>query len=148
MKVLFFSFYYKFNIEVHPGVAVLSKALKQHGHETKLQPYFYLDKPLFQKTIDEFKPDMIGISATHMAVKQVEQLAQYLDTITDVPITLGGVFPILEPERALAIKGIDAVCVSEGTEGIVDFVEGRHPAVNYVYKNGEKGEVKPWSVSQ
>lgn len=145
MKVLFFSFYYKFSIEVHPGIAVLSAALKNRGHETRLQPYFYLDKNTFAKTIEEYKPDMIGISATHMAVSQVERLVDFLKQISAVPITLGGVFPILEPDRALGIEGIDAICIGEGVDGIIDYVEGRHPAPNYVYQDGRRGTRRSWS---
>lgn len=134
MRVLFFSFHNKTDIEVHPGIGVLSSALRLYGHETRLQPYFYFDGDTFTKTVNDFKPDLIGLSATHMAVEQVKHLAPFLKKITDAPVVAGGVFPILEPLAALNTEGVDAVCTGEGTEGIVEFLEGRHPAANFLYK--------------
>ncbi|WP_066501596.1 B12-binding domain-containing radical SAM protein [Abyssisolibacter fermentans] len=146
MRILFFSFYNKFDIDIHPGVAVLSAALKKHGHKTKLQPYFYYDEEIFKKTLSEFQPNVIGISATHMAVSQVKKLAKFLKQITNVPILLGGVFPILSSKEALSIEGIDAICIGEGVDGLLQFINGEKTATNYIFKdNPNEYKIENWS---
>lgn len=145
MKVMFFSFHNKFEAEIHPGIAVLSAVLKSEGHDVKLQPYFYYDENCFKQAVSSYKPDLIGLSATHMAVEQVKKLSVLLKRITDVPVILGGVFPILEPQKAIAIENIDAICIGDGCKGIVEFLNGQHPATNFVYKNMERGRVQTYS---
>ncbi|KGE19750.1 B12-binding domain-containing radical SAM protein [Paenibacillus wynnii] len=144
-KILFFSFYNKLDIEVHPGVAVLSAALKANGYQTKLQPYFYYDEERFTGMIRHFDPDFICISATHMAVEQVRKLAKFLKSATEAPVLLGGVFPILDRNLAASIEGVDAVCVGEGVEGLLQYISGIHPAVNIMYPGSSSVVDKGWS---
>lgn len=145
MKILFFSFYNKIDIEIHPGVGVLSQVSKMNGHETKLYPYFYYDEEDIKRVVSEYKPDIIGISATSMSEHQVKKICPFLKSITNVDIILGGIFSILEPEKALSIEGIDAVCIGEGSKGFLEYIEGKHPATNYIYKDKRKGAYECWS---
>lgn len=145
MKILFFSFYNKIDIEVHPGVGVLSTVLKKAGHKTRLYPYFYYDEKSITKEISSYKPDIIAISATSMSIFQVKRICPFIKSITNIPILLGGIFPILEPERALSIKEIDAICIGEGSKGFLEYLDGKHPATNYIYKNNKRGKYECWS---
>ncbi|MDF2880065.1 MAG: Radical domain protein [Clostridiaceae bacterium] len=146
MKILLITFYNKLEIEVHPGVGVLSTALKKAGHETKLYPYMYFSETDLITEISCYKPDFICISATSMSKQQVIKLGKFFKQITSVPILLGGIFPILEPDEAIKIIGIDAMCIGEGTDGILEYINNIHPATNFVYYNGQRGKYKKWNA--
>ena len=77
---------------------------------------------LFIKIIDEFKPDVIAVSFAEMDYIYGCSL---LEIIHDkkIPIIAGGVFPTLCPEIVIENPCIDAVCIGEGEDALVEFAE-------------------------
>ncbi|MHB8279888.1 MAG: cobalamin-dependent protein, partial [Candidatus Humimicrobiaceae bacterium] len=62
-------------LSYHYGLGSLSSVLKKNGHQTALQYLYgnYDPKPLMQK-IDEFKPDVIGITTVSFQYKYIKRL--------------------------------------------------------------------------
>lgn len=145
MKILFISFYKEYKIEVFPGIGMLSKLVKEKSYEAKLYPYLYYDEEQLIKVMNQFKPDFVAISATSLSILEVEKVSGFIHQNYDLDIILGGIFPILETERALSISEISAVCIGDGTVGFMEYIEGKHPATNYHYRNGDKGPFMKWS---
>jgi radical SAM superfamily enzyme YgiQ (UPF0313 family) len=65
--------------------------------------------------INNYKPDIIGISTLESAYTISVKLADYIkNKFGDIKIIAGGVFPIMSPEIVIREKSIDIVCVGEG----------------------------------
>ena len=79
-----------------------------------------------QIQINNYKPDLIGISATEDMWELGEKL---LNNIKDyklknnVPVIAGGVFPTFAPELVIKNEVIDLVCIGEGENSLLDLCE-------------------------
>lgn len=73
------------------------------------------------KLINDYKPDIIGISILEMLYDFSLRLTQLIKkTFQDIPIIAGGVFPTLSPERVMDESSIDIVCVGEGETALLE----------------------------
>lgn len=76
----------------------------------------------FKKLVDEYKPDLIGISATDDTVQLgVELVEKVRDKKTH--IIMGGVFPTFAPNEAIGNKNIDSICIGEGEQALLELCE-------------------------
>jgi len=81
------------------------------------------------KKINEFKPDLIAVSATESTFLVGIKL---LKTIKHKTLTiLGGVFATFAPEKAISYPEIDIICVGEGEGAIVELCEKLSKNENY-----------------
>ncbi len=75
------------------------------------------------KQIDEFKPDLIGVSSTEdmweLGVKLLEQIKYYIKK-NKTPVIAGGVFPTFAPDICIDHELVDMVCVGEGENTLID----------------------------
>ena len=75
------------------------------------------------KQIDEFKPDLIGLSSTEdmweLGVKLLEQIKYYIKK-NKTPVIAGGVFPTFAPDICIDHELVDMVCVGEGENTLID----------------------------
>ena len=125
MKVLFV--YPDINIRggalsYHYGLGSLSSVLKKSGHETSLQYLYgnYDPKPLLQK-IDEFKPDIIGITTVSFQFKYIKRLLKDISGYGIFTIC-GGPHISLAPYELEKTQYLDAVCVGEGEFALLELV--------------------------
>jgi radical SAM superfamily enzyme YgiQ (UPF0313 family) len=74
----------------------------------------------FRKHVERFQPDVIMIS---MVESTYEQGINLLKSVKDIKpyVIAGGVFVILAPDVAFENELIDAVCVGEGEDAVVEF---------------------------
>lgn len=76
----------------------------------------------FEKMIDEFKPDIIGISVgddtLDLGIKLVSRVKR-----PNIHIILGGVYPTFSPEEAISIEYIDSICIGEGEHALVELCQ-------------------------
>ena len=125
MKVLFVypdvsgSFSHSF----HYGIGYLGAILEQAGHDIDLihakkeQSY-----GAFIAKIQEYNPDLVAISATTPQFPYARKYAQWSKSVSSCPIICGGVHPTLVPDEVIAISDIDVVCLGEGEQPLLEYV--------------------------
>lgn len=86
----------------------------------------------FKKLVDEFKPDLVGVSVVEPTYLIGLQL---LDSIKDlgVPTIMGGIHCTFSPEDVIKEASVDMVCVGEGERPLVELVN--RMANNKEYNN-------------
>lgn len=105
------------------GLAYLCSSLKVGGHEPQVLDLnnIHRDKPIqiVRKTVERFRPRLIGISGVSWAFKNALHVAEYVRTFTDIPIVQGGIHASLVKEEILQHSAFDMVVVGEGEETLV-----------------------------
>ncbi len=144
---------------VHPlGIAHLSGALRQHGHE--VEQFDVLAKPeqavLAQRLID-FQPDLIGISIRNIDTVDSNDPQYFLDGLSETlgairthssaPIVVGGSAFSLFPDKIMALSGADYGITGEGEQSMCDLAEalerGTPPAIG-TFINGSPSRAGKW----
>lgn len=73
----------------------------------------------FEKTVRDYKPDIIGVSATDdtfdLAMELISKI-RHLGT----HVVVGGVYPTFSPDDAINNENIDSICLGEGEEALVE----------------------------
>ena len=108
------------------GVAYISSAIKEKGHRVKVIDLCFASEPeqTIKKEIQDFNPDLIGISIRNIdnltfnrSVFYLPGIKEVVDTIkaaTDVPMVAGGSGFSLFPESILRLLGIEYGIIGEG----------------------------------
>ena len=144
---------------VHPlGIAHLSGALSQHGHE--VMQFDVLAEPaaavLAQRLLN-FRPHLIGVSIRNIDTVDSGDPQFFLDdlseTLTDIrasssaPIVVGGSGFSLFPQKIMALSGADYGITGEGEQSICDLADalerGKPPAAGTLL-NGSPGGDGEW----
>ena len=107
------------------GLAFLSAALKQHGHETALLNVneklgYPLDLERIWNDVREFRPDLIGFSIVTNQYQYAAEIARFLRQRTSVPMIAGGVHVTMAPEEILSDALFDYACVGEGEHALAE----------------------------
>ncbi len=109
----------------HFGLGLLSSVLKRAGHETELHYMFdKWDPEGYLEHINRFKPDIIGYTSDSSQIRYVAKLIKFVkekkgDTIFQIA---GGTHPSLYPKCLELIEELDAICVGEGENPLLDLV--------------------------
>jgi anaerobic magnesium-protoporphyrin IX monomethyl ester cyclase len=107
----------------HYGIGILSAVLKKHGHETDLLTLHKLEKKKIQKQIQEFNPDLVGITVTSNQFELSEKITAFIHTEFEVPVVWGGVHPSVRPEECIRVPGVLGICLGEAEESLLEFVD-------------------------
>jgi len=124
--------------EVFPlSVLTLSALLKQHDYEVRAFTalhYRRVNKPHglmasegvddavfteFCNCVKEFQPDVIGLSVVEDAFPLACRLLDALQEF-DGTVIMGGVFATFAPEKAIAHRRIDMICIGEGERPLLE----------------------------
>ena len=136
MKVLFV--YYDVNSSEPAryacGVGALSAFIKKHGHDTHLS---YIktkdDYGILKEKITEFKPGLIGISATTSGFISVNELSGYIKNIApDTMLILGGSHVSITPGDIASLENVDGVCIGYGEKPLLKLISFMEKAGNYL----------------
>ncbi len=73
--------------------------------------------------IDEGGYEVVGISTMSFNFYQTVQIADFLKSQRDIPILVGGVHCILQPDEVIACPSIDLVCTAEGEWILKDLLD-------------------------
>lgn len=105
------------------GIGMVSAMLKRHGHESRMHYMFgrYAAAPL-QACIADYRPDVLAFSAVSPEYQYVKRIFLDLQPFPAVTI-LGGHHATMAPECLEEIKGLDAICVGEGENPMLELVE-------------------------
>ena len=101
------------------GPMILSAILKQRGHETILG---VIQQEDVIKKISSWKPDMLAYSMMSVDMGDMKKFNDTLRQNTNIFTLLGGAHATLE-RSCINDPGIDAICVGEGDEAIVEVVD-------------------------
>lgn len=83
----------------------------------RFKPGNYVDD--FKKKVEEFQPDLIGITAVEDTWPQAREMVQSISGYP-APVIVGGVFSSLSPDIPIAHPDVDMICVGEGEHAIVE----------------------------
>jgi radical SAM superfamily enzyme YgiQ (UPF0313 family) len=115
------------------GIASLSAALKQAGHQVGLF-HMVADPPAeeFRARVREAAPDLVAFSANSHYAHRLARWAALARSATRAPIAVGGVHATLAPEEVSAIPEVGFTCVGEGEFALPELCaaleEGRDPS--------------------
>ena len=77
----------------------------------------------FTKKLDDFKPDLIAVSALSDESENGFKLSAVAKKWNkNLPVVWGNKAPTMNPERILGNENVDYICIGEGIEFIPEFV--------------------------
>lgn len=79
-------------------------------------------KKHLQKNMENFKPDIIGISTVSMFMQYTRRIAREIKTKYKLPIILGGYHPTLCPEDSISVEDVDAICIGDGEFAVTEYL--------------------------
>lgn len=112
-----------------PHIAVVSLATfineKSMHNATIIDYSFHLKdwKEYIKKKIIQKQPEVIGITCTKLYMFEVLKIINLVKEEFNLPILLGGYHPTIMPEECINIKGVDAICIGDGEETIVEYLD-------------------------
>ena len=101
------------------GPMILSAILEKRGHATTLGA---LQKEDTERKIRAWKPDLLAYSMMSVDMKDMKKFNDTLRRKTNIFTLLGGAHATLD-RSCINDPYIDAICVGEGEDAIVDVVE-------------------------
>ena len=99
------------------GLMYLASYIRQtRGDEVKIIDMRLSKEPLKEiyHIVNDFKPDIIGISALTLEAPAMYYLAHFVKQISDIPIIVGGPHATSVPEEVIKYHDIDIVVIGEG----------------------------------
>ena len=105
------------------------------AHEIPIEPKITDMVSDFQTILKRYKPDIVGLSATEPTYESGLKLLQ---SIADNKIftIVGGAHSTLNPEEVIAENCVDAVCIGEGEEALVELCQSMQAReIDYSIKN-------------
>jgi radical SAM superfamily enzyme YgiQ (UPF0313 family) len=131
---------------INISIAYLSAYLKEAGHKTKLidTTFGWKIKDIV-RSINSFKPDIIGFSVLTFNFDFSSRLAGLIKESFDIPIIFGGMHPTLSPDETIQNENVDMICIGEGEQTLLELVERMESGKNIRKIQGlwikEKGEI-------
>ncbi len=78
----------------------------------------------FLKIVEEYKPDLIGLSAVELTFEMGMGLVNAVKSIKpDINVVVGGAHALTSPEKVISEKNVDIVCVGEAENAFVELCE-------------------------
>lgn len=111
------------------GVTCLATFINERTrHKANIIDYTFRKKEwkkYLKESLDDFKPDCIGITTTSLFMRYVRMTIAEIRREYDkkVPIVLGGYHVTLNPDSAINEEGVDAIVHGEGEYIISDYLD-------------------------
>ena len=124
------------------GIGHLSAELKARGHRTALLILSEMDEDRLARAVEAHRPGLIAISCASPQAGLAGRLAAVARARTDMLIVIGGPHATCDPQGALAMDGVDGVCVGEGEKALAELAgaieEGRDrlKTPNFWFRDG------------
>lgn len=126
MKVLFVN--QAISLYINVGLTyVMSSVAQRHQvclvDRMKQKSNFY---GYLKHNIKHFVPDVIAFSVNSYTISDALPLIrQCKQDFPEVKIILGGIQPTILPEETIVIPGVDAICIGEGEESFLEYLDCR-----------------------
>ena len=108
----------------HLGIASLIAYLRQGGHECQ---FFHLMGDVAEGEYIDFlkenRPDVVAFSITTNIFPYISPMASLTKRHSEAFTICGGIHATLMPEEVIAIDGIDALCIGEGEETLLELCD-------------------------
>ena len=109
------------------GLMYLQASLEKHtSHRAEIFDAVVdnLDHPEFERRLRNYDLDFVGISCYTHCIPDVQAVINAVRRHNpDAHISLGGPHPIMFPEYAIGMPGVDSICTGDGDDVIVELVE-------------------------
>ena len=102
------------------GIGHLSAELRARRHRTALLILSEMDEARLARAIEAHRPGLIAVSCSSPQAGLAGRLAAAARARTEALIVIGGPHATCDPEGALAMDGVDGICVGEGERALVD----------------------------
>ncbi len=117
------------------GISYIATVLKKAGHNVKLvvlTPTTKLQKK-FSRLFQNFPPDLICLTSVSSQLPLIKKAGSVLrQMVPKAFIIMGGVHTTLNPDEVIAFDFVDAICIGEGEEAVIQLAEqienGIHPS--------------------
>ena len=109
------------------SLAELAGSVLHAGGECRVLDLQISDRPyeLIEKTINDFKPDYIGLTFTTLLFEEAKHVARFIkQRASSVKIITGGVHSTIFPEEEANVQDIDIVVFGEGDITLQEIVKG------------------------
>ena len=103
----------------HLGLAYLAAVSERRGDEVVIFDADVEEQPI-SEFVQQFKPDLVGITANTPQVKQAWRTARAIKEVHDCLIVLGGPHVSVLPEESCEKPYVDVVVRGEGEEAWID----------------------------
>lgn len=138
MKVLFINLNIGSTAGINNGLAILSAVLKDKGHKVGLiflceELGYNFDLKRMKQDILKYGADVIGISLMEPQFKYMESFCEDLSNYYKGFVVCGGPYSTMNPEDVLSVEGVDAVCVGEGEDAILELVHALESGEDYTH---------------
>jgi len=110
----------------HLGLAMLSAILRKRGHEVLVVDYLLFSKgeePPITKIIEQFKPDVIGLSLYTSTMKMSNSLIDEIRAVSNKPIIVGGPHATIFFNDLAKDDRLNYIIRGEAELSIVDVIE-------------------------
>ncbi len=109
------------------GVTCLATYLNERTeHRARIVDFTYhaRDWPQhLRRSIEEFQPDVIGISAVSMYMQYIKPMLRWIKRRYDLPIILGGYHTTLLPDETIDLDEVDAICIGDGEFSVTGYLD-------------------------
>ncbi|MFH1464823.1 MAG: radical SAM protein [Pseudomonadota bacterium] len=83
-----------------------------------------LDHPEFERRLASHELDFVGITCTTHSLPDVQLAIDAVKRINpQAHVSIGGPHPIMFPEAAIGLRGVDSICTGDGDDVIVELIE-------------------------
>jgi anaerobic magnesium-protoporphyrin IX monomethyl ester cyclase len=93
----------------------------------------------FNKVLESFKPDIIMASVVERNFNTAKRLLKD----TDIPVMIGGIMPTIAPDFMINQDWIDFICVGEGEQAVIEFLENWSPNVENIWSRAYSNPLRP-----
>ncbi|MFH1631214.1 MAG: radical SAM protein [Candidatus Aenigmatarchaeota archaeon] len=104
------------------GLGYIAAISERCGCETKVLDMNVDTKIDLKHTVEQFKPDIVGITCTSPVFDEVKKLTKQIKLISSAKIIIGGVHATFRPDECLEIA--DIVVRGEGEQTFEDILKG------------------------
>lgn len=149
MRILLVNFNLGATAGINNGLTILSAVLKKEGHEIKAlflceEMGYGFDLSRIRKDVLAFGPGIIGVSLMETQFKYFTDFCGDVRRYYKGFLVCGGSYPTMSPEDILSVEGVDAVCVGEGDDAVLELVEAIDKKRDYrntrnIWCKGEDG---------
>lgn len=103
----------------------LATFVRERGHKVKiLDRNLYPEDSLFKKILNNFNPDIVGITCyTSPVIKDVKHISKLTKNNSSSIVVVGGIHATLEPKSLLECPSIDYVVRGEGEFPLLEICE-------------------------
>lgn len=111
------------------GLMYIGAVLKNAGYEPRIHDCAidYKNLKILRNTIQQWKPDFIGISIIITELEQTKDIMALIRTmLPGVPVIFGGPWPSADPEEAIKKFGADYVVLGEGEKVFPELIDAIH----------------------